>query len=227
MIMLCGCATDLKVETSHWSSQQIYSAAFAAMNKHKYSKAIDLYNILEDSYPYGIYAQQGMLDLAYCYYKDNQIDTAIATLNDFLNIYPTSLHADYALYLKGCISYDRMDTLSKLAQQDSAERDLSGVRIAYDTLNELIKNYPQSKYYASAVSRLKDLTNMMARAELYIARYYMHINEYLAAIMHARSVIENYATSSYTEEAQAIAVIAYSKLGISPEFKHDTRLKNS
>jgi outer membrane protein assembly factor BamD (BamD/ComL family) len=68
---LGGCASDedpLKAETALWSASEIYNSANQALSKKNYTRAINLYKILETTYPYGTQAEKGLLNLAYACY---------------------------------------------------------------------------------------------------------------------------------------------------------------
>ncbi len=107
-LFLAACSDSddpVKEETKGWSVQKLYSAASTALGKKSYSRAIKLYQVLESTYPYGVYAQQGLLDLAYAYYQNDQPELALPTIDQFITTYPTNSNMDYALYLKGYVNY--------------------------------------------------------------------------------------------------------------------------
>ena len=127
-IAACSDSDDpVKEETKGWSVQKLYFAASTALGKRSYSRAIKLYQVLESTYPYGVYAQQGLLDLAYAYYQNDQPELALPTIDQFISTYPTNTNMDYALYLKGYINYKNDNgLLSRFTGQDLSERDPKG-----------------------------------------------------------------------------------------------------
>lgn len=210
----CSDSDDpVKEETKSWSVQKLYAAASTALGKKSYSRAIKLYQVLESTYPYGVYAQQGLLDLAYAYYENDQPELALPTIDQFISIYPTNSNMDYALYLKGYINYKNDNgLLSRFTGQDLSERDPKGVQESYKAFSELVNHYPNSRFTPDAKDKINRLVNAMARGEVYRARYYMSINAYLAAIGRAQLVITNYPNTPAVEEALAIQVMAYKQL---------------
>ena len=214
-IAACSDSDDpVKEETKGWSVQRLYAAASTALGKKSYSRAIKLYQVLESTYPYGVYAQQGLLDLAYAYYQNDQPELALPTIDQFITTYPTNSNMDYALYLKGYINYKNDNgLLSRFTGQDLSERDPKGVLEAYKAFTELVTRYPNSRFTPDAKDKINRLVNAMSRGELYRARYYMSIDAYLAAIGRAQNVITNYPNTPQVEEALAIQVSAYKKLG--------------
>ena len=214
-LVCCADSDDsVKEETRDWSVQKLYAAASGALANRSYPRAIKLYKVLESTYPYGVYAQQGLLDLAYAYYQNDQPEVALPTLEQFINTYPTNSNIDYAIYLKGYINYKNDNgLLSRFTGQDLSERDPKGVLESYKAFNELVVNYPNSRFAPDAKDRINRLINAMARAEIYRARYYMSINAYLAAIGRAQNVIISYPNTPLIEEVLAILVVAYNNLG--------------
>ena len=211
-----ACATEedpIKQEIKNKNAKDVYLLANEALQKSSYERAIKLYNALEISYPYGIYAQQGMLDLAYAYYKNSNVAMALATLDQFMLTYPTSINKDYALYLKGFINYKGEDNLLfKYFRQDLSELDIDNIREAYINFNQLVKEFPNSKYSLKASSYMTDIINCLAKSEINKASYYMSIKAYISAINHAQQIILNYKASNYIEEALAIEIVAYRNL---------------
>ncbi len=214
-IVACSDSADpVKEETLGWSVQQLYASASAALAKKNYAKAIKLYSALESRYPYGVYAQQGLLDMAYAYYQNDQPELALPMIDEFIKTYPTNTNMDYALYLKGYINYKNDNGLfSGFTGQDLAERDPKIAEEAFAAFTQLVKGYPNSRFTPDARDKINRLVNALARGELYKARYYMSINAYLAAVGRSQNVITNYPNTLQVEEALAIQVKAYKKLG--------------
>lgn len=214
VFMLFSCADDsdpLKIKGK--SVNQVYGEAHAALDNSTYDKSIKLYNALEATYPYGIYAQQGMLDLAYAYYEYDQYENALSTIDQFINTYSTSSNMDYALYLKGYVNFIHDDGFfAKLTKQQSSELDPSGLKEAYKDFTELVTNYTQSKYAADAKNKINDIVVALADGEMLKSRYYMSIKAYIAAINRANFIITTYNTTSFVEEALAIEIVAYKNL---------------
>lgn len=214
MISCSDSEDPVRVETKGWSVEKIYNAANAALEKSSYSRAEKLYLVLEYTYPYGAYAQQALLNLAYTYYQDDKPELALPTLDQFVSTYPTNVNMDYALYLKGYINYKNDNgLLSRFSGQDLSERDTKSVLEAYKSFTQLVTKFPNSRFVPDAKDKINRLVNALAHGEIYRARYYMSIQAYLAAISRSQLVVTNYPNTQYVEEALAIEVLAYKKLG--------------
>jgi outer membrane protein assembly factor BamD len=210
----CGLLPEQVDQTKDWSASQLHAAAKEAMGEKNYEKAIDYFEKLEARYPFGRYAQQAQLEIAYAYYKYEEPEAAIAAADRFIKVYPRHPNVDYAWYLKGLININRGKSLvDKFLPQDPSERDLSAMRDAYDDFHELTRRYPNSKYYLDAAQRMVHLRNNMAQYELHVADYYMRRSAFIAAANRAEYVIENYQRTPAVPEALVYMVQAYNRLG--------------
>ena len=214
--LLAGCATvDTQDETRGWSVDRLYSEARDELNGGNYTRAIKLYETLQARYPYGKHAQQALMEEAYTHYKDGEPELAIAAANRFIRLYPTHESVDYMYYLKGLVYYNDDDSfLSRMTGQDMSERDPKAVRESYAAFRELVARFPQSKYAEDASTKMRRLVSALGGNEMHVARYYMKRGAWVAAISRAQVVVKEYANTGYNEEALAIMVTAYDKLGM-------------
>ena len=217
---LAGCAT--LDETAGWSVEKLYREAKDEMNTSNWNRAAKLFEKLEARYPYGMYAQQAQLELAYSHYKDNEPASAIAACDRFIKLYPNHPNVDYAYYLKGLISFnDNLGFLGSIAAQDLTERDPKAARESFDSFKDLVQRFPQSKYATDAILRMSYLVNAMASGEVHIARYYYNRGAYVAALNRAQTALKNYPDAPANEEALAIMIDAYDRLGAN-DLRDDT-----
>ncbi len=213
---LAGCAgVDAEDETVGWSAQRIYGEAKDAMSTKDWARAVKLLEKLEARYPYGRYAQQAQLEIAYAHWKDSERASAIAAVDRFIKMHPNHPNADYAWYLKGLINFnDAFGILGILTVQDMSDRDPKSTREAFNALREVVTRYPDSRYAADAAARMRYLVNALASHEVHVARYYMKRGAYLAAANRSQYAIKNYPQAPAVEEAVFVLVVAYDKLGM-------------
>lgn len=216
-LLISGCSLlpKEKDETKGWSAQKFYSEASFAMSDADYEKAIKYYEGLEARYPFGRYAMQAQLDVAYAYYKNGQYDSAIAAADRFIKLHPRNPFVDYAYYLKGIVNFNRnIDFLSRFIPTDTSQRDPSTTLDSFNDFEELIRRYPESPYAEDARTRLIYLRNNLAMHEVHVARYYMKRGAYLAAANRAVRVIEDYQRAPAVKDALELMIDAYGKLGM-------------
>jgi outer membrane protein assembly factor BamD len=210
----CSLLPEQIDETKDWSANQLYSEAKQKLAEQNYEKAIEYFELLEARYPFGRYAQQAQLEIAYAYYKYEEPDFAIAAADRFIKIYPRHSNVDYAWYIKGLTNYNRGKTfVDKFLPQDPSERDTYTMRAAYDDFDQLVKSYPNSIYAKDAAQRMIYLRNNMAEYEIHVADYYMRRQAHIAATNRGKYVIENYQRTPSVPTALVIMVRAYRELG--------------
>jgi len=221
-ILAIGCAAvEPPDETAGWTVERLYGEANDAMKDRDWQKAIKLLEKLEARFPYGRFAQQAQLDLAYCHYKYDERAAAIAAADRFIKLHPNHEALDYAYYLKGLINFTEDQGLfSILSDPDMAERDPRSAREAYAAFREVVTRFPDSKYAPDSAARMRYLVNSLARHEVYVARYYMKRGAYLAAANRAQRAVVDYPRAPATEEALFIMIKAYDALGI-PDLRDD------
>lgn len=214
-IALGGCAADIDEETAGWSAQRLYGEAKDAMSNKDWPRAVKYLEKLEARYPYGRFAQQAQLDIAYCHFKDGERATAVAAVDRFIKMYPNHANADYAWYLKGLINFnDQYGMLSTLTSPDMSDRDPRSTRESFNAFKEVVARFPDSRYAADAAARMRYLVNALASHEVHVARYYMKRGAFLAAANRAQYAIQHYSQAPALEEAVFVLVLAYDRLGM-------------
>ncbi len=209
----CGLLPEVKDETAGWSAQKIYAEAKNNLNEGNFQRAVKLFEMLESRYPFGRYAQQAQLEVAYAYYKDNEPISAIAACDRFIKLHPNHPNVDYAYYLKGLANFNEdLGLLGNLVEQDLSERDPKAARDAFLAFKELVTRFPDSKYTPDSTARMKYLVNALAGNEVHVAKYYLKREAWVAAANRAREVLKTYPEAPALEEALAILVVSYDKL---------------
>ncbi|GAA8963681.1 outer membrane protein assembly factor BamD [Helicobacter pylori] len=229
MAILSACATpnatvskDAQM-SKDWSNDHLYSEARNALNSGNYSHANALYGVLRARQPDGRYTEQSLLDSAYAHYKNEEMPQALALLSRFERNYPASVDMDYALYLKGLIFFaEDQSFLRKLASQDWSDRDPEANRRAFRVFEQLVNRFPQSKYAEDSRRRMAQLVDALGGHEIAIARYYAKRHAYVAANNRAQRVLQQYQNTRYVEEALAIMIFSYEKMG-NTQLADDTR----
>jgi outer membrane protein assembly factor BamD len=109
--LLTGCAGGPDDETAKWSQNKLYVEAKDAMDGADFEKCVKYFEKLEARYPFGPYAQQAQINVAFCYWKGQDLPQATASVDRFIQLHPGHAMVDYAYYLKGLITFnDNMDS---------------------------------------------------------------------------------------------------------------------
>ncbi|HUW50595.1 MAG TPA: outer membrane protein assembly factor BamD [Sulfuricella sp.] len=236
LLTACGLLPEVQDETKGWSAQKLYTEAKSEEADGNYEKAIQYFEKLEAHYPYGRYAQQSQIEVAYAYYKTDEQASAIAACDRFIKLHPNHPNVDYIYYLKGLVNFnddlgllgtlsekvaETSETLAPLAKQDMTERDPKAARDAFESFKELATRFPHSKYAPDAIARMKYLVNTLAMHEVHVARYYYRRNAYVAAVNRAQTVLLDYPQAPAMEEALTIMIKSYNALGMD-DLRDDT-----
>ena len=206
-------------ETAGWSAQRLYGEAKDAMAAKDWANAVKYFEKLEARYPYGRYAQQAQLEVAYAHWKDGERASAVAAAERFIKLYPNHPNVDYAYYLKGLINFNELTGfLTWLTSPDMTDRDPKATREAFEAFKEVVTRFPQSKYADDSAARMRYLVNALASHEVHVARYYMRRSAYVAAANRAQYAVQHYPQSPAIEEAIFILMKAYEALDM-PELR--------
>lgn len=215
----CGIFKDREEETKNWNAEQFYKAAKEQLDNNNWDAAIKLYERLEAKFPFGRYAQQAQVEVAYAYYKQGESAQSISAIDKFMKLHPNHPNLDYAIYLKGLANFkEDLGPLTRIARQDLADRDPKAARESFETFKDLVTRFPQSRYANDARERMIYLVEALARHEIHVARYYMSRGAYLAAANRAQDAIVRFPNSPTHREALDVLVEAYDRMGM-----HDLR----
>ena len=216
LVFLSGCSffgSEEDDSAKNWTVDRLYNEAKGALDSGYYSKAVKYYEFLETRFPFGVYGQQSLLDLAYAYYKTEDFDASISACDRFIRLYPQNPHVDYAYYLRGLVNFGRGKGLTeRFLPLDTSQRDTSSAYRAFRDFSELARKYPDSEYVADSNKRMIYLRNLLAQHEVHVANYYMTRGAYVAAANRARFVVETYPRTPSVPDALVLMAKAYKVL---------------
>ncbi|MFT5503436.1 MAG: outer membrane protein assembly factor BamD [Gammaproteobacteria bacterium] len=219
----CGPATDEIDPTLSMSVKQLYASARNELKKGNYQTAIEQFETLESRFPFGNYATQAQLDVAYTYYKYDEHEAAIAAAERFIKLNPRHKSVDYAYYLKGLVNFNRGGTiLDKLQDRDMADYDRELLQNSYDDFKSLIIRFPESEYVEDSKQRILFLRNELARLDIKIVEYYASREAWVAVAQRTRFILENYQGTDVIKDALDYQLKAYTELKLD-DLAEDTR----
>lgn len=212
--VLAGCSSSPRDRGDN-TPEKLYADVKDDLASGSWDQAIKGLERLEGKAVGTVLAQQVLIDMAWAQWKSGERVQAVSTLDRFIKLYPSSPALDYALYLKGLVNFnDDMGFLSSISRQDVSERDQQASRDAYQAFNQLVDQFPESRYAADARLRMDYIVNALASYELHVARYYYKRAAYLAAANRAQLALREFPQSPSNEEALYILSASYDKLGL-------------
>ncbi len=187
-----------------------YNEGLEELNKNDVIYAAKKFNEAELLYPQSIWAPRAALMAAYAYFSQLYYDDTIVELEKFLEKYKNHPRKDYAYYLLALSHYNLIVDETK---------DLEEILKAEEYFQIIIKNYPNTEFAIDSEFKLELIQEILASKEMYLARYYVDREKWIPAINRFKTVIKNYETTIFVEEALHRLVELHYKLGLVDESK--------
>lgn len=215
LLTLIACSSTSPDAAKNVPVEEMYSDAKKHLDEQSYEEAIKQFEALQSRYPYGRYAQQSQLEIAYAYYKQNEPESAIAAADRFIKQYPNNPHVDYAYYVKGLANFNADIGIFGLAfGQDPTERDPKAAQDSFAAFKDLVTRFPASKYTPDSRLRMQYLLNALAKYDIHVAGYYLRRGAHVAAVNRAKEVLTLYPNTPSTRDALLILVQGYDAMGM-------------
>ena len=216
VVLVAACGSSEKIDPNSTKAvEALYAEGKDELASGGYERAIKIFERVEGRAAGTLLAQQASLDLAYAQHRSGDRAAALATLDRFIKLHPSSPALDYALYLRGIANFnDKLGLLSALSKQDLSERDQQASRDSYQSFRQVVDQFPQSRYAGDAKLRMDYIVNALAEYELHVSRYYFRRGAYVAAVNRAQQVLLEFPQAPSTEEALYLMVTSYQQLGL-------------
>ena len=186
----------------------LYSAARKKLDNKEYKLAAALFDEVERQHPYSVWARRAQLMSAFSYYLAHDYTASIQSAQRFLSVHPGNRDAAYAYYLVSLGYYEQISDVT---------RDQKITQQALDSLGELMRRYPNTKYAADARLKVDLVRDHLAGKEMEIGRFYESRGQWLAATMRFRKVVDEYETTTHVPEALMRLTETYLALGVPDE----------
>ena len=210
IIMMISCSGNKNKEIPYQerSLNTIYENALEKLNNENYDEAINEFDEVERQHPYSLWARKSILMSSYASYKNRDFVKAEINLKRYIGLYPASELVPYAQYLLGMCYFDQII---------DDKRDHTSVANAYQTFKLILDRYPQSSYAKDSYYKIIFIEDIIAAKELNIAKTYLSLKKYIAAIKRFKNIVNNYQTSSFVPESLHRLVEIYLILGVDEE----------
>ena len=212
--LLLGCSKEvenkslIKEKDLDLQVLEAYQEGMRALNDGDVLYAAQKFNEAEILYPQSQSAPKSALMAAYSYYSQDYYGDVIAELNRFLRVYPKYEDLDYVYYLLGISYYEQIV---------DEKKDLQSIINAKKYFKIVNEKYPNSEYSLDANFKLDFINDILASKEMYIGRYYYDKKQWIPAINRFQTVVNDYETTIYTEEALHRLVEVHYRIGLKNE----------
>ena len=187
---------------------EAYEQGVESLEKGDVLFAAKKFNEAEILFPQSDWAPKSALMAAYSYYIQDYYGDAISELIRFKKVYPKHKNLDYVNYLLAICYYEQIV---------DEKKDLQSILKAKESFLFIQANYPNSEFALDAEFKIDLINDILAAKEIYIGRYYIEKKKWIPAINRFRTVIDNYDTTIYVEEALHRLVEVYYVLGLKDE----------
>ncbi len=220
--LLCYSCAKEKIEKSVIKEKNLDLQVLEAYKEGKKSLeagdvlfAAKKFNEAEKLFPQSQWAPKASLMAAYSYYAQDYYGDAVAELERFVKVYPYHENLDYAYYLLGICFYEQIV---------DEKKDTQSILKSKKIFKFIVKKYPNSDYALDATYKLDLIDDILASKEIYIGRYYMDKKKWIPAINRFKTVLNDYDTTVYTEEALHRLVEVHYIIGLKEEAKKYAKL---
>tara|TARA_B100000900_G_scaffold103193_1_gene85514 strand:- start:756 stop:1598 length:843 start_codon:yes stop_codon:yes gene_type:complete len=215
IFLLCISCSKQQIEKSKIKEKSLdlqvleaYEEGVEAMESGDVLYAAKKFNEAEILFPQSDWAPKSALMAAYSYYIQDYYGDATAELLRFKRVYPKHKNLDYANYLLAICYYEQIV---------DEKKDLQAIVKAKDSFSYIIKNYPNTEYALDAEFKIDLINDILAAKEMYVGRYYFEKKKWIPAINRFRTVVDEYDTTIYIEEALHRLVEVYFIIGLTEE----------
>lgn len=185
--------------------EELYNSAMNSLSRSEYKTAAKEFDEVERQHPYSVWATKAQLMAAYAQYQNSKFDEAVIALDRFIQLHPGHRDIAYAYYLKALCYYEQIADVSR-------DQKITGQ--ALDSLQEVVRRFPGTKYALDASMKIDLTRDHLAGKEMAIGRYYQNQQQYTAAINRYRTVLDDYQTTTHVPEAMHRMIECYEALGL-------------
>ena len=221
IFFLAGCSKE-EIKKSVIKEKSLDLQVFEAYKSGKESLeagdvlyAAKRFNEAEKLFPQSEWAPKAALMAAYSYYVQDYYGDAIAELERFIKVYPLNDNLNYVYYLLGICYYEQIV---------DEKKDTQAIVKAKELFEYVINQYPNSDYALDASYKLDLIDDILAAKEMYIGRYYFNKKKWIPAINRFKTIINEYETTIYIEEALHRLVEVHYTIGLENEAKKYAKL---
>jgi len=209
----CGCASsEAQPETAldyTDNARKEYETAMEAFEDKNWQLANDLFAEVKRKYAYSRYARLAELRLADANFVQERYAEAISGYKEFIHDHPNDPEVPYARYRVAKGEFDSVSQSVMLPPLE--ERDLASVNDALSTLRSYLSDYPSSEHSAELQYMLDVVLGLLARHELYVARYYLNSGRFEAAVLRCEYALKTFKSSGLEPEALVLLGEVYLK----------------
>ena len=191
-------------------ARQAYRQAMRHFKDREWESAKQAFERIRNDYSQSSYARWAELRLADILLEQEEFASAVGAFKAYMQSHRLDAAAPYA-HFRVCEGlYSQISDSVMLPAQE--ERDQNVLEDTYAELLKFQQEYPESRWNDRVSFMLLDVTGRLARYELYVARYYLRRDNFVAAAARARYALTKYENSGLEPEALVLLGETYLKM---------------
>lgn len=203
-VLLSACTSAKKqedaflAEVSQMDKEAILAKGDALAAKRKFLEARKYYAFLADSFPNDPLGRRAALKIADTFFASKDPESqaeAQVRYKDFATRFPNDPHRPYALLMLG---------RTYLQQAKGPQRDLTPIRQAAESFQQVVTLFPTSPEAEEARTLLARCREDLATHELAVARYYLGVGATEGARNRLKYLLRNYPETDAAREGEAL-----------------------
>ena len=199
LVLLASCNGYNKLQKS--SDYKLkYKKALEYYEKEDYYKALNLFDQVMPFYRGTDESEDMQYKYAYAYYYQKDFIMASYYFNRFAKTFPTSKHVQECAY---------MSAYCKYLDSPNYSLDQTNTKEAIKELQIFINTYPYSDKVEKSNELIDELRTKLQKKSLEIAKLYLKMRRYKAAVTSFESLLKEYPDTQFKEEALFRTIEAY------------------
>lgn len=186
-----GCSTT---EEEKNDPSVIFNQAQSDIENDRYLLALEKFRIVKNRFPYSKYSVLAQLRMADVYFLQESYYEAASAYELFQELHPKHEKIAYAVFRTGESYYQ--------AIPDKIERDIASASKALEAFQGFLRKFSTDERAPKARGRVKQIKNVLAQKELYVANFYFNNDKYDSAGTRYKKILKLYGESYPAKEAR-------------------------
>jgi outer membrane protein assembly factor BamD len=174
------------------TGEDYYQQAQLNYTNKEYHAAVENYQFVVDKYPFSPYAEESEMKIGLAYYKDKDYAQAIAALDDFQRMHPTSKNLQLVSY------YIAMSYFDQIGRED---QDQSKTELALARFQAIQQRFPESEFAELAKEKSDVCREVLARHQKVVGDYYYKRANFRAAESRLAELMQKYPDTPVAPDA--------------------------
>jgi outer membrane protein assembly factor BamD len=193
------------------AAQSLYSEGLEDFYAANCLDAEPTFRKVRTDYPYSRFAALAELRLADCLYEDGKYIEAIQAYQQFVRHRPSHVEVPYARFKVAECYYEQIPDDWFLVPP-AHERDQAPAQNTLRQLKKFLLDYKDDPHLPRARQMAQETLELLARHELYAARFYLDRDHPKAAVGRLETLLNSYPKSSVEAEALLLLGETYLEL---------------